>query len=149
RPIKFTDRGDFATAKRFLLRTQLAGKTAEEVICQHHGIPTTIPQWRYSDRHAVQAIEQVFAKFALSHLSQEILVRRANDAHVDLNWPTSPNALDDLILQETQQLNLERLWQITNFVEEQSATMGRLDFSDCLADRAGEGTTFVPEQLAL
>ena len=57
--------------------------------------------------------------------------------------------LDHLLLQEAQQLDLQRQRQVADLVEEQRALLGLLDLADAARDRAGEGAPLMPEQLAL
>src|SRR5437764_11230696 len=75
-------------------------------------------------------------------------MRRADDPDVDLDGATAAHPLNDLILQETQKLDLHRLRDIANLVEEQRTIVRSLDFSDDLLYRAGERAALVSEQLA-
>ena len=59
----------------------------------------------------------------------EILMGRANDTHVDINGLTAADALDGALLKKTQQLRLQRLWEIADLVEEKRALVGELDLA--------------------
>ena len=74
------------------------------------------------------------------------LVGRGHDSHIDLDFLPTADALDDLVLQEAQQLHLQRVRQIADFVEEQRALVGTLDLADGLLHRAGKGAAFMAEQ---
>jgi hypothetical protein len=54
----------------------------------------------------------------------------------------------DPILQEAQQLDLQRQRNVAHFVEEQRAAVGQFDLALGGLDRAGERALLVPEQLA-
>ena len=75
-------------------------------------------------------------------------MRRADDAHVDLDLVASADPLDHSLLQEAQNLHLQRERKIADFVQHQRAAIGRLDLADRLPRGAGEGALFVAEQLA-
>jgi hypothetical protein len=49
-----------------------------------------------------------------------------------LHGLAATNPLDDLILQETLQLNLHGQRHVANFVEEERATVGAFDSADIL-----------------
>ena len=48
------------------------------------------------------------------------------------------HALVGLLLEQSQELRLEREGQVADFVEEERAPLGRFDLADRVADRAGE-----------
>jgi len=76
-------------------------------------------------------------------------VRGADHAHVDCDLLAPAEPLDRTLLQEAQQLGLQRARQVADLVEEQRALVRRLDLADGLLRRAGEGALLVAEQLAL
>ena len=59
------------------------------------------------------------------------------------------DALDHALLEEAQQLDLERQRDVADLVEEQSAALGQLDLAGVGLDRAGERASLVAEQLGL
>src|SRR6202044_1074371 len=71
-----------------------------------------------------------------------------DDADVDLDFLAAADTLNNLILQEAQQLDLEREGQIADLVEEQRTLVGVLDLADRLLDGAGKRPALVTEQLA-
>ena len=75
-------------------------------------------------------------------------MRRADDAGVDRDRLAPADPLDHALLQEAQQLDLERQRHVADLVEEQRAALRLLDLALGGLDRAGEGALFVPEQLA-
>ncbi len=66
----------------------------------------------------------------------------------DRDRPAPADALDHALLEEAQQLDLERQRHVADLVEEQRAAAGQLDLALGGLDRAGEGALLVPEQLA-
>ena len=62
-------------------------------------------------------------------------MRGADDAHVDRNFLAAADALDDALLQEAQQLGLQRMRQVADLVEHQRAAVGRLDLARRLSWR--------------
>jgi hypothetical protein len=75
-------------------------------------------------------------------------VRGADDAHIDRDLLTPADALDGALLQEAQQLGLQRKRQVADFVEHQGAAAGGLDLAERLLGGTGEGAFLVAEQLA-
>src|SRR3546814_15841866 len=75
-------------------------------------------------------------------------MRRAHDPRVDGNLLAPADPLDHALLQETQQLDLERQRNVADFVEEQRAPRRLFDLADHGLDRAGERALFVAEQFA-
>ena len=55
----------------------------------------------------------------------QVLVGGAHDAHVDRNFLAPADALDDAVLQEAQQLGLQRQRHVADLVEEQRAAARR------------------------
>jgi hypothetical protein len=76
-------------------------------------------------------------------------VRGADDARVDRDRLAPADALDHPLLQEAQQLDLQRQRDVADLVEEQGAALRQLDLAGRGLDRAGEGAALVAEQLGL
>ena len=88
-------------------------------------VAAALAQRRDADRDRVHAVEQVVAERALRDLLLQAGVGRRDDPHVDLDPLPAADALDDLVLQEAQQLDLQRMRQVADFVEEQRAACWR------------------------
>ena len=73
----------------------------------------------------------------------------ADDPGVDRDRLAAADPLDHPLLQEAQQLDLQRQRDVADLVEEQRAAMGELDLALGGLDRAGEGALLVAEQLGL
>jgi hypothetical protein len=74
-------------------------------------------------------------------------VRRADDAGVNGDRLAAADPLDRPLLQEAQQLHLERERDIAHLVEEERAAMRELDLSFSGFDGPREGSLFGAEQL--
>src|SRR5206468_9128627 len=68
---------------------------------------------------------------------------------VDRNDIAPAHALDLALLQEAQQLDLERQAHLRDLIQEERAAVGRLDLPLPLLVSAGEGALFMAEELAL
>ncbi len=73
----------------------------------------------------------------------------AHYANVNRDLLMSADALDHPLLQETQQLGLQRQRHVADLVEEQRAVVGVLDLSASLFGCTRESPLLVPEELAL
>jgi len=71
----------------------------------------------------------------------------ADDADVDRHRPGAPDPVDHALLNSAQQLGLQPHVHLGNFVEQQRAAIGLLEFSDAARNRAGKRALLVAEQL--
>ncbi len=94
----------------------------------------------------VQAIEQVFAEGAVLDRVGEIAVRRGDDADIDLDRLGAADAVDLAFLDGAQQLGLQPRIHFADFVQQQRAAIGFLEFADAPGDGAGEGAFLMAEQ---
>jgi hypothetical protein len=79
----------------------------------------------------------------------QIAVGRRDVAHVDAPGPNRADSTDLATLEDAKQLRLDTQRQLAHFVEEEGASLGRLDETGPARDRAREGAFLVAEQLAL
>ena len=143
------DRLDRVGKKRhrgpLLLGSELAGKA----VGKQRGITLPFAQRRDLDNDLRKAIVQVLAELALLDVRLEALVGRADDPHVDRDLLAPADALDHALLQEAQELRLQRDRKIADFVEEQRTAVGGLDLAQRLLGGPGERPLLVAEELAL
>ena len=99
--------------------------------------------------HDIEAIEQILAEFAGAHLSGEVAVGGGEHANVHRHRLAAADAVDDAFLQRAQQLGLQPQIHFRDFVEQQRAAIGFLEFANAPRHRAGEGAFLVTEQFAL
>ena len=111
-------------------------------------IALAVAQRRDLDDDLGQPVVEVLAKAPGDDLILEALVRRADDAHVDRDLLPAADPLDDALLQEAQELDLQRDRQVADLVQEQRAAVGGLDLADRLLRRTGVRALLVAEELA-
>ena len=96
-----------------------------------------------------EAVIEILAEAAVGDHRIEVLVGRADDPRVDRDRLPPADPLDHPLLEEAQQLDLQRQRNVADLVEEQGAALGELDLADVRLDRAGERAALVAEQLGL
>jgi hypothetical protein len=106
-------------------------------------------QRRQEDVEDLQPIEQILAEGAVFHRFDDIAIAGGDDANVGALEPRAAQPLILALLQETEQLDLSRQAHFRDLIEEQHAAGGQLDASGLGLLRAGEGASFVAEQLRL
>src|SRR4029077_4022683 len=105
-------------------------------------------QRRQINRKSIQPVIQILTEFAvLNHLLQ-VLVGRSNDANINSRGPRAPDGLKLTLLKHAEQLGLKLQWHVSNFIEEQSATIRQREAADMGIDSARKGSAFVSEELA-
>ena len=128
---------------------QILAELVDEMARQDQHIVATLAQGRNLDREHRQAEVQILADLTLVHSLFEVAVRRRYDASVDVKRLRTADTLELLLLEGSQDLGLEREWQIADLVEEERAAMGQLESSWLALRGACERALFVAEQLAL
>ena len=86
---------------------------------------------------------------ALAHFVLERPVGGGNHAHVDSKILGAADALEGLLLEESEQLGLKCRNHLADLVQKHRAAIRRFDQPALLSIGAREGAAFVPEQLAL
>ena len=125
RPRMRLDRGDRVGQDRHRAAALLGGELAHERMREQRRIALAVAQRRDLDDDLGQPIVEVLAEAARRDLVLQVLVRRADDAHVDRNLLPAADPLDDALLQEAQQLDLQRERQVADLVQEQRAAVAR------------------------
>jgi hypothetical protein len=97
----------------------------------------------------VQAVVQVLAEVARLHERRELLVRRADDAHVDGFLLRRADLAHFLFLDRAQSFTCIGERQVRHFVEEQRAAVRGLEESVAIGLGAREGALAIAEELAL
>ena len=115
---------------------------------QQHRIALAFAQRRDVDHDLGQAVIQVFTKPAFADLGFQVLVGGADHPHIDRNLLAPTDALDLALLQEAQQLGLQGMRQIADFIEHQGAAVGGLDLADGGLAGPGERAALIAKQLA-
>src|SRR5205085_7358140 len=105
-----------------------------------------ISKGRKIDRHDIQSIIQIFAKFALLHQLLEILVRRRDYANIDFDCFCSTDTLERLLLQYTQKPHLKIGRCFTDLVEKNGSSIGHFKSSRACAYGVREGALLMPKK---
>src|SRR5215831_17075718 len=94
----------------------------------------------------VQAIEKVLTKTPFFHFAMKILIGSRDNADVRIDRSRSAEPLEFAVLQDAQQLDLNRRRDFTDFVEEKGTAIGQLESSFFTSIGAGKCTFFIAEQ---
>ena len=81
------------------------------------------------DRHDVQPVIQVLAKRALLQRGAQILIGGGDHAHVDVPRLVAAQPLELALLQDAQQLHLNRRRHVADLVQEHGAGIGLLELA--------------------
>src|SRR5262249_4656181 len=111
--------------------------SSEQRVSQQDDVLTTLTQRRQLDRDDGQPKVEVLAEAASANLGLEVLVRRCNDTCVDLDPIPAANPFDLPLLQEPEQLDLERQTHLPHLVEEEGPTVSNLELPLPLDVRTG------------
>src|SRR6185503_20346515 len=116
----------------------LLRKFVEQVLREQQAATLALAQRRNLDRDLADSIVEVFSERPGGHRLAQVLVRRTEHAHVDVDFGATTDALYRALLQKPEQLRLQRQRHVADLVEEQSAPVGDLDLARRLLDRARE-----------
>ena len=101
------------------------------------------------DLDDVQPVVEVLAERALRDHLREIAMARCDHASVERERLAIADAFERALLQDAQELRLQLERNLADLVEEQRALAGELESAGAIADRAGERSFDMAEQLAL
>ena len=121
----------------------------EQRVGQEDDVLPALPQRRQLDRHDRQPEVEVLPEAAARDLGLEVLVGRRDDPDVDLDPVPAADPLDLPLLEEPEELDLEREAHLADLVEEERAAVGDLELPLPLDVGARVGALLVPEQLRL
>ena len=127
----------------------LLGEPAGEVVDEQADVVAALAQGRHGEHDHVEAVVEVLAEGAAPHLLLQIAVGGGEDAHVDAHRRLAADALQFLLLQHPQQLDLHRRRGLADLVEEEGAAVGLDELALAAAVGAGEGPLLVTEELRL
>src|SRR5439155_20617021 len=127
----------------------LGAEDREAMILEERVVFLPRAQRRHLDRDHAEPVVEILAEPSLLDLPGEILVRRRDDAHVDLDRVLAAHALERLLLERAQDLGLGLERHVADLVEEQRAAVRQLEAASPARDGAGERALLVTEQLRL
>jgi hypothetical protein len=79
---------------------------------------------------------------------RKIPVRRGDEAGVHADCSRSPESLEFLLLQDTEELRLQLERYLADLVQEKRSAVSQLEATDLLSDGIRECASFVTEELA-
>src|SRR6202035_2486469 len=95
---------------------------------------------REINREIIQSVVQVFAEFTILSHSLQVLVGRRNNANIDSRCPRAADCLKLTFLQDAEQFGLKFQRHVSNFIEEQGATIRQREPADMRIDSARKGS---------
>ena len=95
----------------------------------------------------VEAVEEILTETPILDQLFQVLVRRGDDAHVDLDRRDATDTIELAIGQHAQQAGLGLGGHVTDLIEEQRAAIGLLEAPAAQRRGAGEGALLMAEQL--
>ena len=120
--------------------------TGKEMARQRQDVAGALAQRGDGEREDVEAVVQIFAEAPGGHFAGHVAVAGGEHAQVEPDRLFAPHPLHFALLQHAQQLGLQGERHFRDFVEQQRAAVGLLEFAGLGGLGAGEGTFFVAEQ---
>ncbi len=99
----------------------------EKMSCQGRDVFLSLAERRQEDRDHVQAEEKVLTEHPVTDRFFEVPVRRRDDSDIKFLNLRIPDPAALPFLEKAEQFHLNRQWDLPDFIEEESATVGRLD----------------------
>ncbi len=115
---------------------------------QRSDIAAAFTQGRQHQRANMQAVVEIAPKTAGAHVLAEIAIGGGHQAKIAGHRFRAAYRLVGMVLQETQQFDLQRQGQVADLVEKKGATFGHGHATATGSHRAGKGAAHVAEQLA-
>src|SRR5439155_26988741 len=94
-------------------------------------------------------VVQILAEPARRDTRRQVPAGGRDDADVHLPPLRAADGTDLMLLEDAQQLRLQRGRDVAGLVEEDRTAVGLREEAGCVGDGAGEGAADVPEELAL
>jgi hypothetical protein len=138
---------DESLRRKLLLPPVPGVEAGQELAGQRQDLLPPFPQRRDAEIHDVDAVIEVFAELAPGHRALEVAVGGGDDPGVDRDRAVTANAGEAEILEDVQQLRLQRQRQLGDLVQADRAAARALEQSELAPVRAREGPALVAEQL--
>ena len=121
----------------------------EEVVDQNGQIGRPLTQRRKIDGYSIDAEEEIQPEVSILGLMPKILLGCANKPSIDSSRFLGSHASKCPILENLQQLCLNRRIQAADFIEKHGSHMRQFHTAALGGIRPGEGAFFIPEQVRL
>jgi len=128
---------------------RLALQRGEQTSLQNGNVLGSLAQWRDDDPHLRQAVVEVLTKPARLDLVTQVSVRCRDHAEVDFDRNVTSHSNHLRPLEDTEELCLQRGRELSNLVDEHSATARGLEEPDAPLVGSGERALLVPEEKRL
>ena len=143
------DQAAFGLVGQRLFRHGVGGGILlDEKFGHRHHIARPLTQRRQAQVHHVEPIEQVLTERTVLDGQGQVAVRGGQDADVHLHRLGPANPVDLAFLDSAQQLGLQTGVHLGDFVQQQGAAGGFLEFADPPGQRPGKGALLMAEQFA-
>ena len=127
----------------------VGGVFRQEKVDERWDLLAPLPQRRHVDADDVQTEEQILPELPGGHRIFEVPIGRGDNPHVDLDISVTAEPGELAILQDMQQLGLQRGRHLADFVQEDGAVVGELELAWLCLQGAAEGAALEPEHLRL
>src|SRR5438128_12162789 len=117
---------------------EVAGEALQKKVGQRVDVFPSGAKRRNRHRKDIDAEEEILSKSPGLHIFGQIAIGRADDAHVDVDRHGTADAIETAFLQNAKHLRLHGGTEVADFVEEDGAGVGQLEFSELPAGGAGE-----------
>src|SRR5258708_6073173 len=118
----------------------------QEIPGQDRNVLFAVAQGRHEEGNYVQPVKEILAEGAARDLLLEILVRGRQYANIDTERLAGADRLEALLFQHAQHFRLRAQTHVADFVEEERATVGFLEFADLIFRCAREAALHVAKK---
>ena len=127
----------------------LADEGSEDAASQRDDVSPSLAQRGHAHGQHAHAIVEILAELALSHAIEQVMVRRNQDPHVRLSLARVADAPVAVLLDDLEELGLDREVHVANLVQEQRAAVCDLQEPRLGGDRPRERPLLVAEELGV
>ncbi len=128
--------------------SHVRGESGQKAACEHLDVLGAVPKRGNFQGEGFEPVEEVFAKAPFLDFSGEILVGGRDDPDIDLLFLVAADGSDSAVLQDPQELGLERKRHFRDFIEKQASPFGFGEKPLARFAGAGEGAGGVAEKFA-
>src|SRR5580704_12211977 len=108
----------------------------------------SLAKWWYLNRKNIEPVKEILPELIVADHQRQIPMRRRDKANVNMNGLAASQPLELLFLQRAQQLWLQLLTNVANFIQEQRTAIGNFKTAAFLHQSASERTLLMSEQFA-
>ncbi len=131
-------------------QAEIPAEIPDEVRGDEGDVRPALPKRRDVQGDDVEAVVEVLAELAFPDAVLEVFVCRRDEAEVALDGLCGPEAVDELLLENAQQLGLHLQRKLADLVEEDRPLVGKLELARLsLVAGPREGARLVAEKLRL